>query len=113
LRWPRACPTSSGIPNRTTRCELWPRATSCAGRTSCAAETERLLNDLKAQRFIEAFTDYWLDLRKVDDTSPSTTLYNDYELDDPLKLFALEETRLFVAELRRSASPTASRLSTS
>jgi hypothetical protein len=58
------------------------------------AETERLLNDPKAHRFVEAFTDYWLDLRKADDTSPSTTLYNDYELDDPLKLFALEETRL-------------------
>lgn len=69
------------------------------------AETERLLNDPKAQRFVEAFTDYWLDLRKADDTSPSTTLYNDYELDDPLKLFALEETRLFVAELFRGDLP--------
>lgn len=69
------------------------------------AETERLLNDAKAQRFIEAFTDYWLDLRKADDTSPSTTLYNDYELDEPLKLFALEETRLFVAELLRGDLP--------
>lgn len=69
------------------------------------SETERLLNDPKAQRFVEAFTDYWLDLRKADDTSPSTTLYNDYELDDPLKLFALEETRLFVAELLRGDLP--------
>ena len=63
------------------------------------AQTERLLNDPKSMRFIEAFTDYWLDLREIDDTSPSTTLYNDYELDDPLKLAALEETRLFVAEM--------------
>jgi len=62
-------------------------------------ETDRLLNDPKSRRFIEAFTDYWLDLRKIDDTSPSTTLYNDYELDDPLKLAAVEETRLFVQEL--------------
>ena len=36
------------------------------------------------------------------DTSPSTTLYNDYELDDPLKLAAIEETRLFFAELLRA-----------
>jgi len=50
------------------------------------AQTERLLSDPKSRRFVEAFTDYWLDLRKLDDTSPSTTLYNDYELDDPLKL---------------------------
>ena len=56
-------------------------------------------NDPKSRRFIDAFTDYWLDLRKIDDTSPSTTLYNDYELDDPLKLAAVEETRLFVQEL--------------
>lgn len=63
------------------------------------AETERLLNDPKSRRFVDAFADYWLDLRKIDDTSPSTTLYNDYELDDPLKLASLEETRLFVAKL--------------
>jgi mono/diheme cytochrome c family protein len=68
-------------------------------------QTERLLNDPKAIRFIEAFTDYWLDLRKIDDTSPSTTLYNDYELDDPLKLAAVEETQLFVAELLRADLP--------
>src|SRR5204862_729929 len=41
----------------------------------------------------------------IDDTSPSTTLYNDYELDDPLKLAALEETRLFVGELLRNDLP--------
>jgi hypothetical protein len=69
------------------------------------AQTERLLNDPKSRRFVEAFTDYWLDMRKLDDTSPSTTLYNDYELDDPLKLAALEETRLFVEELVRADLP--------
>ena len=63
------------------------------------AQTDRLFKDAKARRFIDAFTDYWLDLRKIDDTSPSTTLYNDYELDDPLKLAAIEETRLFVREM--------------
>jgi hypothetical protein len=69
------------------------------------AQTERLLNDPKSRRFVAAFTDYWLDLRKLDDTSPSTTLYNDYELDEPLKLAALEETRLFVEELLRADLP--------
>lgn len=63
------------------------------------AQTDRLLDDPKSRRFIDAFTDYWLDLRKIDDSSPSTTLYNDYELDDPLKLAAVEETRLFVQEM--------------
>jgi len=69
------------------------------------AETERLLGDPRANRFVEAFTDYWLDLRKIDDNSPSATIYNDYELDDPLKLAAVEETRLFVAELVRRDLP--------
>ena len=69
------------------------------------AETERLLNDPRAARFVEAFTDYWLDLRKIDDTSPSSSLYNDYEMDDPLKLAALDETRMFFAELVRGDLP--------
>jgi len=38
-------------------------------------------------------------------TSPSSTIYNDYELDDPLKLSAVEETRLFFAELVKSDLP--------
>jgi len=69
------------------------------------AETERLLNDPRSRRFVDAFTDYWLDLRKIDDTSPSATIYNDYELDEPLKLAALDETQLFFAELLRADLP--------
>src|SRR6202035_1185744 len=69
------------------------------------AQTERMLDDPKARRFVEAFTDYWLDLRKMDDTSPSTMLYNDYEMDDALKLAEFEETRLFVQELFRANLP--------
>jgi hypothetical protein len=79
------------------------RAAAAQGRLShpetLRAQTDRLLDDPKSRRFFEAFTDYWLDLRKIDDSSPSSTLYNDYELDDPLKLAAVEETRLFVQEL--------------
>jgi hypothetical protein len=69
------------------------------------AETQRLLDDPKSRRFVDAFTDYWLDLRKIDDTSPSATIYNDYELDEPLKLAALDETQLFFAELLRANLP--------
>jgi hypothetical protein len=69
------------------------------------AETDRLLDDPRSRRFVEAFTDYWLDLREIDDNSPSTTLYNDYELDDPLKLAAMEETRLFFGELLKEDLP--------
>jgi mono/diheme cytochrome c family protein len=70
-----------------------------------ARETQRLLDDARSRRFVDAFTDYWLDLRKIDDTSPSATLYNDYELDEPLKTAALQETQLFFAELLRADLP--------
>ena len=62
-------------------------------------ETERLLADPKAHRFQEAFLDYWIDLRKMEDSTPSTTLYNDYYLDDALAEAALLETQLFFAEM--------------
>jgi hypothetical protein len=85
------------------------RSLAATGRLSkpgvLEAQTERLLNDPKSRRFVEAFTDYWLDLRKINDSSPSTTLYNDYELDDPLKLAAVDETRLFVGELLHQNLP--------
>jgi hypothetical protein len=68
-------------------------------------ETERLLDDPRSRRFVDAFTDYWLDLRKIDDTSPSATIYNDYELDEPLKTASLEETQLFFAEMLRADLP--------
>ena len=48
------------------------------------AETERLLKDPKSGRFVEAFLDYWLELRKIEDTTPSNVLYPDYYLDDML-----------------------------
>ena len=32
-------------------------------------QVERMLDHPKSNRFVEAFTDYWLDLRKIDDTS--------------------------------------------
>jgi hypothetical protein len=69
------------------------------------AQTERMLDDPKAARFVEAFLDYWLDLRKVDDTSPSTTLYSDYYIDDSLEESALAETRLFFADLLANDRP--------
>jgi len=68
-------------------------------------ETQRLLKDPRSRRFVDAFTDYWLDLRKIDDTSPSATIYNDYELDEPLKQASLDETQLFFAELLRADLP--------
>src|SRR5258705_5129859 len=47
-------------------------------------QTERLLADPKSRRFVEAFLDYWLDLRRIVGTAPDANLYSDYYLDDLL-----------------------------
>ncbi len=70
-----------------------------------SAETDRMLDDPKAARFVEAFLDYWLDLRRSDETSPSTTLYSDYAVDDNLVESALAETRLYFADLLANDRP--------
>ena len=69
------------------------------------AQTERLLANPKSRQFVDAFLDYWLDLRKIVATAPDANLYSDYYLDDLLAESALEETRLFFAELLRGDLP--------
>ena len=69
------------------------------------AETDRLLADPRSQRFVEAFLDYWLDQRKMLETSPDTALYNDYYLDDSLTEAAMAETKLFFNALLREDLP--------
>ena len=68
-------------------------------------QTERLLNDPKSRRFVEAFLDYWLDLRRLVATAPDSALYPDYYLDDLLTESAQEETVLFFTELLRGDLP--------
>ena len=70
------------------------------------AQTERLLAHPKARQFVDAFLDYWLDLRRLLATSPDGELYPDYYLDDLLTESALEETQRFFAELLRADLPT-------
>lgn len=69
------------------------------------AQTDRLLNDPKVRRFIEAFLDYWLDLRRMQATAPDANLYSDYYLDDLLTESATEEPRAFFGELLRADLP--------
>jgi len=63
------------------------------------AQTARLLDHPRSRDFINAFLDYWLDLRKLGDTTPDVILYPDYYLDDLLLESALNETQLFVSHL--------------
>jgi hypothetical protein len=69
------------------------------------AQAERLLNSPKASQFINAFLDYWLDLRKMNGAAPDPILYGDYYLDDLLNNSALDETRAFFSELVRRNLP--------
>jgi hypothetical protein len=68
-------------------------------------ETKRLLADARSDRFIEAFLDYWLDLRKVNDTTPDSVLYADYYLDDLLVESSVLETQAFFKELIQTNAP--------
>ena len=106
-RWQRGCRCFCGTRCRMRRCGNWPISGSCTSLSGALrAQTRRLLDDPEVTAVRGCtFTDYWLDLRKIDDTSPSSTIYNDYELDDPLKQAAVEETRLFFAELVQANLP--------
>jgi hypothetical protein len=64
-----------------------------------------MLADAKSSRLVEAFLDYWLEIRRMEDTTPSTTLYNDYYLDDSLTEAALLETRMYFTELLQRDLP--------
>lgn len=62
-----------------------------------AAQVDRLLNDPKADRFINDFLDQWIGLKNIDATTPDDKLYPEY--DDVLRQAMLKETRLFFGEL--------------
>jgi mono/diheme cytochrome c family protein len=62
-------------------------------------QVERLMADPRRRRFTDAFLDYWLDLRRLNATSPDATLYPDYYLDDLLLESADEEPRATFLEL--------------
>lgn len=61
------------------------------------AQVERLLRDPRSVRFEKAFTGQWLDLQKIDATSPDSALYP--EFNDALQFSAVRETQLFFHEL--------------
>jgi hypothetical protein len=61
------------------------------------AQTDRLVADPRAQRFVRDFTDQWLSLRNIDATTPDKQLYPEY--DDALKAAMLAETRGFFSEV--------------
>jgi hypothetical protein len=61
------------------------------------AHVDRLLDDPRSDRFIEDFTNQWLELWRIDETTPDRELYPEFTL--PLEGDMLAETRGFVREL--------------
>lgn len=72
-------------------------AGSLADPKTLHAEIDRLLDDPKSNRFIEDFTNQWLELWRIDETTPDRELYPEFTL--PLEGDMLAETRGFIREL--------------
>ncbi|MCY2967367.1 MAG: DUF1592 domain-containing protein, partial [Planctomycetota bacterium] len=66
-------------------------------------QTERMLADPKAERFIGDFLNQWLDLRLIDDNTPHTKLYPDFS--PILRDSMAEEPRAFFRELLKDDLP--------
>jgi hypothetical protein len=62
-----------------------------------AAQVDRMLDDPKSERFVDDFLDQWLELGRIDATTPDNYLYPEY--DDVLRRAMLAETRAFFAYL--------------
>ncbi|MEX0687141.1 MAG: DUF1592 domain-containing protein [Pirellulales bacterium] len=73
------------------------RSGAIAHPTVLAAEVNRLLDDPKFDRFVERFLDQWLNLRKLDETTPDRRMYPEYR--HILRESMAEESRAFFKEL--------------
>jgi len=67
------------------------------------AQVDRLLADEKSERFIEDFTNQWLELEKIDETMPDKILYPEYSW--LLREGMLAETRGFMRECIEKNEP--------
>lgn len=61
------------------------------------AQVDRLLSDKRSERFIEDFTNQWLELSRLDETTPDPQLYPEYRF--LLHEGMAGETRAFLREL--------------
>jgi len=72
---------------------------SSADREGVSEAVDRLLASPASDRFVDAFLDYWLDLREINTNTPDAELYPDYYLDELLTESSVLETRRFFREL--------------
>ena len=72
------------------------------------AETDRLIASAGFERFVNHFTDCWLNLRELRRDDPDIRLYPEYRLDDYLVESMGMETRAFFTAMLRDNLPAAS-----
>jgi hypothetical protein len=79
------------------------RAGALTKPATLRTQVERMLNDPKAHRFTENFTGQWLDLRKINDTTPDPKLYPEF---DQFLLWSMpRETELYFEEMLKHDRP--------
>lgn len=71
-------------------------------------ETDRLISSSGFERFVNHFTDCWLNLRELRRDDPDIRLYPEYRLDDYLVESMGMETRAFLTAMLRENLPAAS-----
>ncbi|MCY2975022.1 MAG: DUF1592 domain-containing protein [Planctomycetota bacterium] len=76
---------------------------SLSNRDALAKQVDRLLGDPRSNRFIEDFTNQWLELNRIDETTPDPVLYPEYRF--LLHEGMLAETRAFIRELIQDDLP--------
>ncbi|MEZ6132333.1 MAG: DUF1592 domain-containing protein [Planctomycetaceae bacterium] len=69
------------------------------------SETDRLIDTPGFDRFVQNFTDYWLDLRKIRRDEPDIRLHPEYRFDDYLIESMQRETRTFFTAMIRDNLP--------
>jgi hypothetical protein len=72
------------------------------------AQTDRLITSEGFERFVNHFTDCWLNLRELRRDDPDIRLYPEYRLDDYLVESMGQETRAFFAAMLRENLPASS-----
>ncbi|MCY2977596.1 MAG: DUF1592 domain-containing protein [Planctomycetota bacterium] len=69
------------------------------------SETERLIDSPGFDRFVQNFTNYWLDLRNIRRDEPDIRLHPEYRFDDYLSESMQRETRTFFTAMIRDNLP--------
>lgn len=68
-------------------------------------ETDQLISSPSFDRFVESFTDYWLDLRNIRRDEPDIRLHPEYRFDDYLIESMERESRTFFTAMIRDNLP--------